>query len=117
MAIDVKDCEARLARGEQLPAGVAWNPDHDPPFYPVTKEQERIANDEISVSWDGKTVTDRKTGEVTHREQPDEYKVNVPLTLAESQATAPASAGGDTVTTDNAPTGGARRATGRTGGT
>lgn len=93
MSIDVADCKARLARGEQLPGGVAWNPDRNPEFYEMSKEDVAVAEGNISVSYDGRTVTDLATGKVTTREQPDRFKANRPVTLAEQEESASATTG------------------------
>ena len=112
MAFDLNKERENLAAGRGLSAGVCFNPDRDPDLYECGDDDEtaKIAKGEISVSWDGRTVTDLKTGEVTTREQPDEYKVTRVTTLAEmaeaSGGSTPDSTGADTQTTDNAPAGG-----------
>lgn len=87
MAVDVADCKARLARGEQLPGGVCWNPDRKDEFYECSKEEVATAEGKLSVSWDGTKVVDLESGALTERDQPASYKIDRPVTLAETQAT------------------------------
>lgn len=58
-----------LSRGEALPAGLCYDPDRYPEeFYPCSDLEERVARGEVSMSWDGVTVTDLKTGKTEDRD-------------------------------------------------
>lgn len=115
MASDTKGAEeqrARLARGEQMEAGWCFDPGRNPDFFRCKDEDERVAKGEVSRSWDGTSLTDLKAGTTETRDMPEDFRLATPVTLQEVAAASGGgveSAGGDTVTTDNAPAGGARR--------
>jgi hypothetical protein len=112
----------RMGRGEQLESGWCYNGDRNPDVFRCSEEDEAVARGDISVSYDGRTVTDLTKGEAVVRDQPDEYKVAVPQTLAETAEAGGARSGGDagvpsasataTTTTDNAGGGGGRASRG-----
>jgi hypothetical protein len=112
---EVAEMRARLGRGEQLPAGWTFNPDRDPDVYKATDEELAVANGELSVSWDGRIVTNLATGQVEMRDQPDEFKIARPVTLAEVAEAGGATSAVASAAGDRADTGGGAGAT--TGGT
>lgn len=105
MAKNIEAQRAKLAKGEQLDAGFCFDPGRNPDIFECHEEDTAVAAGDVSVSWDGRTVTNLKTGEVETREMPDRFRVAQPVTLAEATEAsggAVASAGADTATTDGA---------------
>lgn len=88
-----------LLRGEQIPAGLCYDPDRYPEeFYPCSELEERVARGEVSVSWDGTKVTDLKTGVTEDRDVPPKV---VPTSGATGAGTVTGT-GNRTVTTEGA---------------
>lgn len=119
MAVNIEQEKKNLLEGRGVSAGVCWNPDRNPEFFECSEEEQAVARGEKSVSWDGRIVTDLVTGESETRDQPDEFKVVTPVTLAEATEAAggetTGTAGADTQTTDSTGGGTSRRSGRATG--
>jgi hypothetical protein len=97
---------ARLARGDQLEGGWCFDGDRDPAIFRCGEMEESVARGDVSVSYDGMTVTDLKKGMVSEGEKIERTR---PVTLMEMREASggdlPADTAATTVTTDNAPAG------------
>jgi hypothetical protein len=106
----LEDVRVALRNGTGLPDGVCLDFARDPYAFPCSDVEERTAQGEVSVSFDGTQILDLKTGEVKEGKPIDR---SMPVTLMEmadaSGGGTPATTNADTQTTDNAPAGGRRR--------
>lgn len=65
----MEEARRAVSRGEPIPAGLCYDADRFPEeFYPCSELEQSVAKGEVSVSYDGVTVTDLKTGKVTERD-------------------------------------------------
>lgn len=67
--VNLEQCREIVRDGGRLPPGVCVDFDRYPEeFYACTDLDERVADGEISRSWDGTTVTNLATGKVSRAE-------------------------------------------------